>query len=542
MFAYCRTSAAVVCLLFLLSGCRSDSTSPTEESSPAITSFAPASGQVGDTVTITGTNFSTTPANDTVRFNGTIAVVARCTSTQIVTTVPTGATTGTITVAVGKNRATSSTSFTLTGSGPSPTITSFEPSSAQVGDAVTITGTNFSTTPASDTVSFNGTLAVVTSCTSTQIVTSVPAGATTGTITVAVGENRATSSTGFTVTGSRPSFGGYYWDGSTDIACCWTATGRNALPSGEEASAHSPTVSYGGKVYTAGFYWDGGKYVACYWAGGIRTDLPGDGVHNASAFSIAVSGGTVYTAGQYSDGSKETACYWIDTNRTDLSADIATDWSYGTSIAVYGGTIYTGGYYFNGGNYVPCYWIGTTRTDLPVGIEDHWGYVASIAVYNGIAYAAGYYIGSSSNDVACYWIGTTRTDLSGDGTHYANAYAIAVSGGTVYTAGNYYDGTKEIPCYWTGTARTDLSRGAFYDSTHSSNPYARAVTITVAGDTVYTAGEWYVGPVMNSDGISATFIFMPCYWVGTTRTDVGSGSYDAQISSSMTGATMNIER
>ncbi|MBN1627507.1 MAG: IPT/TIG domain-containing protein, partial [Deltaproteobacteria bacterium] len=44
-------------------------------SSPTIANFAPASGQAGDTVTITGTNFSTTPGNNTVKFNGITAVV-----------------------------------------------------------------------------------------------------------------------------------------------------------------------------------------------------------------------------------------------------------------------------------------------------------------------------------------------------------------------------------------------------------------------------------------------------------------------------------
>lgn len=86
-----------------------------------ITSFAPISGVVGTTVTITGTNFSTTPANNTVKFNGTQATVASSTATQIVTTVPTGATTGVITVTTAGGTATSSSSFTVT-TGATPTL------------------------------------------------------------------------------------------------------------------------------------------------------------------------------------------------------------------------------------------------------------------------------------------------------------------------------------------------------------------------------------------------------------------------------------
>jgi gliding motility-associated-like protein len=81
---------------------------------PTIISFTPSSGPVGTTVTITGTNFSTTPANNTVQFNGTTAVASASTATSITTTVPAGATTGKITVTVGGNTATSATNFTVT--------------------------------------------------------------------------------------------------------------------------------------------------------------------------------------------------------------------------------------------------------------------------------------------------------------------------------------------------------------------------------------------------------------------------------------------
>ncbi len=167
---------------------------------PTITSFTPTSGLIGTTVTITGTNFSTTPANNTVKFNGTTAVATASTATSITTTVPTGATTGKISVTIGGNTATSATDFTV--NIPLPTITSFTPTSGPVGTTVTITGTNFNTTPANNTLKFNGTTAIVTASTGTSITTTVPLGATTGTITVTVAGNTATSATNFTVTSS----------------------------------------------------------------------------------------------------------------------------------------------------------------------------------------------------------------------------------------------------------------------------------------------------------------------------------------------------
>jgi gliding motility-associated-like protein len=83
-----------------------------------------------------------------------------------------------------------------------PTITSFTPTNGAVGSTVTITGTNFSPIPVNNIVSFNGPTAVVTASTATSITTSVPAAATSGTITITVGCNTATSATNFMVTGA----------------------------------------------------------------------------------------------------------------------------------------------------------------------------------------------------------------------------------------------------------------------------------------------------------------------------------------------------
>jgi len=59
---------------------------------PTITSFNPLSAEIGTTVTITGTNFSTTPSNNIVYFGATKANVSSSTSTTLNVTVPEGAT------------------------------------------------------------------------------------------------------------------------------------------------------------------------------------------------------------------------------------------------------------------------------------------------------------------------------------------------------------------------------------------------------------------------------------------------------------------
>jgi YD repeat-containing protein len=78
-------------------------------------------------------------------------------------------------------------------------IIEFTPNNGPVGASVTIYGTGFNATPSQNTVKFNGVVASVISATATRIVTSVPAGATTGLISVTSPSGTATSSTPFTL-------------------------------------------------------------------------------------------------------------------------------------------------------------------------------------------------------------------------------------------------------------------------------------------------------------------------------------------------------
>jgi hypothetical protein len=164
----------------------------------SIIGFTPKSGPVGTTVTISGTAFSTTASENTVKFHGTNAVVSSATAMQLVSTVPSGATTGPITVTTPSGSATSSTSFTVTTSSGAPTITGFNPTIGNVGAAVTVSGTNFDT-PANDKLKFNLGFATVSSATGTSLSTTVPAGATSGHVTLATPMGNAVSSADFFV-------------------------------------------------------------------------------------------------------------------------------------------------------------------------------------------------------------------------------------------------------------------------------------------------------------------------------------------------------
>ena len=151
--------------------------------------FAPTFGPVGTGVTITGTTFTGATA---VSFNGVAATFTVSPSGTITTTVPAGATTGPITVTTpGSGPLVTTTRFTVT-----PAITSFAPAIGAVGTGVTITGTNFTGATA---VSFGGRAATFTVSNSGTVTTTVPAGATTGPITVTTLDGTATSAASFTV-------------------------------------------------------------------------------------------------------------------------------------------------------------------------------------------------------------------------------------------------------------------------------------------------------------------------------------------------------
>jgi uncharacterized repeat protein (TIGR03803 family)/YD repeat-containing protein len=155
----------------------------------SVADFTPKSAAIGDSFTVTGTGFT----NPTVTINGTPATVTASTATSITVTVPPGVTSGPVIVMVGSQSQTVGT-FTVATPVPSFTVTDFTPKSAPVGSVVTISGTGF-TNP---TVAFNGIAAAVTNITDTGITATVPIGATSGPLTVTVGNQTQAAGT-FTV-------------------------------------------------------------------------------------------------------------------------------------------------------------------------------------------------------------------------------------------------------------------------------------------------------------------------------------------------------
>jgi subtilisin family serine protease len=172
----------------------------TASSPPTIAGFTPVSGPAGTIVTINGTKFSDVSA---VTFNGVSAAVFTILSgTQISAAVPVGAATGPIRVITVNGTATSSANFEVTAA---PAINSFSPSSGPAGSTVVISGVNFAGATA---VAFNNLTTTFTLNSANQITATVPAGATTGRITVTTPIGTATSAGTFTIS-SAPVITGF---------------------------------------------------------------------------------------------------------------------------------------------------------------------------------------------------------------------------------------------------------------------------------------------------------------------------------------------
>lgn len=218
---------------------------------PSISSLTPATGAVGSSIVIAGSNFGPTQGKGKTTFNGTTATITSWSDTQIVAKVPGGATTGNVVVTAAGGVASSGVSFTVT---PAPSIGSLVPNSGIVGASVTINGSNFGPTQGNGTVTFHGTTATINSWSATQITTTVPAGATTGNVIVTAAGGISSTGVAFTVI-PPPSI--------TSLTPTSGITGTSVSIAGSNfgATQGSSTVTFNGTAATV-TSWSATKVVA----------------------------------------------------------------------------------------------------------------------------------------------------------------------------------------------------------------------------------------------------------------------------------------
>ena len=279
-----------------------DSVSSMVGTMPIISGISPAAGPIGTRVTINGTNFGSSQGTSTVNFNGTPATsITTWTSSQIVATLPSNATSGPVTVVVGGIQSNTNFGFTLY----NPVVAGVYPGTAQVGATVTVAGSGFGTSQGTSQVFFNGTPAypgTVVAWSNTSITVPVPSNATSGPLTVSVGgvtsnavqfsvetlsissvsPNTGPAGTSVTITGTG--FGATqstsivdFW-GATAVIQSWTDTRIVAtVPAGAPSGSVDVTVG--------GVLWYGPQFTM------TRAFQLTDSKNNQSSYTSALIGG-----------------------------------------------------------------------------------------------------------------------------------------------------------------------------------------------------------------------------------------------------------
>jgi YD repeat-containing protein len=151
---------------------------------------SPSGGPAGTVVTVYGTGFGTT-SDTTVSFNGQAATPTAVSATQITVAVPSGATTGPVSVTSPAGTAASVANFAVQTTA-APTISGVSPGQIDQGSTITVSGSGFDPTPGNNKVFVNGRYARVSAATASSLTAVVPA-LTSGRVTVTTANGSATN-------------------------------------------------------------------------------------------------------------------------------------------------------------------------------------------------------------------------------------------------------------------------------------------------------------------------------------------------------------
>jgi len=242
--------------------------------SAGITGIAPVQGNVGTTVTINGTGFGSMQGSSSVTFNGVSATPSSWSNTSIVVAVPSGATTGNVAVLVNGVSNVGPVFLLL------PFINNLTPSAGPVGTIVTVSGSNFGSIQGISSVAFGQVAAVPTQWSQDMIMASVPQGASTGSVVVAVA-GQASNGVPFAV------------GTTTAAAITGTVTQSDGVT---PIAGASVTVSQGTNTIAttvtnaSGIYSVSNLGVATY---SLQVSAPGFGVGSQSNVSVSAGQATV---------------------------------------------------------------------------------------------------------------------------------------------------------------------------------------------------------------------------------------------------------
>ncbi len=455
-----------VVMVFLAASCHKKS-EPVPDVVPIITlsSISPTSGGFDTLVTITGTNFSTHPANNIVMFNGIKAEVQSATATTLKALVPLDAGTGPVSVSTNNQSAVIGPVFTY--KIPVITIGTIYPSSGGFDTLVTITGTNFSTTPANNIVKFNGKQAVVQGATANILKVIVPVGAGTGPVSVATNTLSVVNGPVFTynltkvlyIAGGIGTNAGYLKNGvenllpenfSSGVVNASAISGKDLYFAGRDGAyaaywkngietllPKNPITTYVGAqamyitpqdIYFGGY--DGAN--AVYWKNGVETTLPkSPSSFYAVAYAMFISGTDVYFAGNDGDN----LVYWKNGVETKLPRSLNNVFESVTTMYISGTDVYFAGYDVT----AAVYWKNGVEFRLPQTANYGQVWVSAMTVIGTDVY----FVGTDGREAA-YWKNGIETLLPKTGSNQADASAIIAIGTDIYIAGN----DDNLAVYW----------------------------------------------------------------------------------------------
>jgi hypothetical protein len=317
------------------------------------------------------------------------------------------------------------------------------------------------------------------------------------------------------------------------VSCVWKITDSGKTETALTNDSYPESVFvYNDTVYVSGTTWNSSSesYVACCWkisSDGTVTKYDLDG--GLDAPSVFVHNGTAYIAGSCGTTSIIKACYWTISDsgtvtRTDLAVNFSSNSVYAKSIFVNDDAVYIAGdfYYSTLGKNVACCWEITAGAVTTGSITPQYylsGQEANgILVQKGTIYiSGGLYDGGTVTFTGAYWVITGEGSTRYDHAAVTNSYANTIS---VDSDGTVYTAGRRngfYPCYWTGTTITELGPEE-----------GRVSSISASGGTLYMAGNY-------SGSYGGGSVDVACYWKGTTRIDL-TDLTDENISSASAAA------
>jgi len=375
---------------------------------PTVTAISPVSGAAGIVVTITGTNFKTTPTDNTVKFNGVAATVQTATATTLTVVAPATGTTGAVTVTTPDGTATGPAFTYIAGTDV------YVVGGGSTGWGYWKNGV-FTAMPANcveaRSVFANGTDVYIAG---TDINTGAPAywkNGVTIDLPMSAGHNGGRAVSVF-VSGTDVYVAGWdFVNGSSSLPRCW----KNGVPL---------TISLS--------------------SGNISAGLP---VVIGVIYDVFVSGSDVYLAGSQSPFSGNQVATWWK-NGTPFPLTDGTDVCEAKGIFVSGTDVYVTA---NDGT-IPKYWKNGTPNVLNTPNNTYSGNTSGIYVSGTDVYVSGNY-----RNIAKSWKNGTMVDLTANTpspTVSENATGITGIGADIYICGNNIGNGYG---YWKNGAFTKLS-------------------------------------------------------------------------------------